>query len=860
MNPPIVRTPEAAPAVEHLRTLARHNDADVRAWALRRLVATNPAAGFEAAAEGLRDQDEEVRGEAIDLLAQIPGEASRRALSDALKSRKIRPEWIRIKAIKALGAVGGRDARPDLERLAALGSDAERAAAWRAIHLIDPDRAVSAVRAEWRRRASEPWFDLMIDIGRPQDAGELIEALHGGRDREQAGALMHAILEGAGCEDAFPWGSTWDPGLLKDRFDRKYEGDRAERDGLPVDDWLRVLDRLYTRDWPRVVEGALEIAGRPPESAVPEIAACRRATASALRERSGWNEIDAWIAMALAIGSHRSRSIDAALASGARAVDLAPLAGTASAAYDAELSRRIAAGWELERGSNLSALRSALQDPNRALGAARALAVVPDPSVGGLYLEAIDGELGDDVLEVIVEWFVGHPVELKAAAAALDPDGGMRTGIVLEALKECGSSWAADAVLANLDRLLGSTNRWEALAVLRNSGNGAAVDALIREWRPGERELAHVLDFVARVADRREALTEEMKRDAALGEMPDLHSLDPQTVWEHLAAKGFTFPLKCTRCARIGEYRVRRIFIDSDKSAGPERTILCRVIVCKYCGAEDEYALTASAQMSILASTILVVGRKEPLDVDDPVCIGTPALKDGFRYRRPSEAIRHLREGTRERPDDADAWLRLGNFLKRHEQSKEAREAYLKAESLDGKNVEVLFNLMTDLLEEGRPDESWDYLRRGIESIPNASRALRKKVVDPLVEHLEHAVQAIRQPMWLHAVWMGESNISGRDMATLSAVDLRRLRRWDRLSEFLEGTELKALTFAQDGPPDRPTILEKRLEGGGVRGEPNVVMYEVGGNSRLKPAGGVSRNAPCPCGSDRKYKRCCGKK
>src|SRR5262245_50100742 len=98
MNPSIARTPDVAPDVEHLHTLARHDDADVRAWALRRLAASNPAAGLEAATEGLRDPDEEVRGDAIRLLARVSGESSRRALSEALKSRKFRPERIRIMA------------------------------------------------------------------------------------------------------------------------------------------------------------------------------------------------------------------------------------------------------------------------------------------------------------------------------------------------------------------------------------------------------------------------------------------------------------------------------------------------------------------------------------------------------------------------------------------------------------------------------------------------------------------------------------------------------------------------------------------------------------------------------------------
>ena len=54
--------------------------------------------------------------------------------------------------------------------------------------------------------------------------------------------------------------------------------------------------------------------------------------------------------------------------------------------------------------------------------------------------------------------------------------------------------------------------------------------------------------------------------------------------------------------------------------------------------------------------------------------------------------------------------------------------------------------------------------------------------------------------------------------------------------------------------------------GASRRGRKNAVaaspMQSVGGSDRnAQTAGGtkVGRNAPCPCGSGRKYKRCCGK-
>ena len=55
------------------------------------------------------------------------------------------------------------------------------------------------------------------------------------------------------------------------------------------------------------------------------------------------------------------------------------------------------------------------------------------------------------------------------------------------------------------------------------------------------------------------------------------------------------------------------------------------------------------------------------------------------------------------------------------------------------------------------------------------------------------------------------------------------------------------------------------LTGNAARGRRNSggspMQAVSGGNRNAQPAGSgkVGRNAPCPCGSGRKYKRCCGK-
>ena len=328
-------------------------------------------------------------------------------------------------------------------------------------------------------------------------------------------------------------------------------------------------------------------------------------------------------------------------------------------------------------------------------------------------------------------------------------------------------------------------------------------------------------------------------------------------LFDRMAKEGVDFELKCTRCGKVGKHKVRRLMINPDAGARPD-VFLGRIIHCAKCGAEDEYELTGKARLTVITAALALDSSKAPQHIDDPVVFGAPALKDGFRYRRPSEAVRHMREKLEKDPGDVDGWVRLGNFLRRHDEREKAFEAYLKAETLDASNLDALVNLMTFMAEQDRLEKSWDYLRRAVEALPKGAPETRRLVVPLLSSHLQAAAKGVDGPMWLHAVWMGDVNARKAGMATMSAVDLTRLRRWDRLEEFLKEPGLEVLVFTKDGPMDRPTILEKKLERSGVRGKPDPVIFDFGRDG-LIPTGVPSRNAPCPCGSGLKFKKCCGK-
>ena len=96
--------------------------------------------------------------------------------------------------------------------------------------------------------------------------------------------------------------------------------------------------------------------------------------------------------------------------------------------------------------------------------------------------------------------------------------------------------------------------------------------------------------------------------------------------------------------------------------------------------------------------------------------------------------------------------------------------------------------------------------------------------------------------------------------ASLSSVDLRQLEEWDQLPEFLASPELISvdLTAELPLPEDEPIILERRLSGGWMDLPPDVVL-RLPQAPVVRSAPRVGRNAPCPCGSGKKLKKCCGR-
>jgi hypothetical protein len=100
------------------------------------------------------------------------------------------------------------------------------------------------------------------------------------------------------------------------------------------------------------------------------------------------------------------------------------------------------------------------------------------------------------------------------------------------------------------------------------------------------------------------------------------------------------------------------------------------------------------------------------------------------------------------------------------------------------------------------------------------------------------------------AAWQSE-RVGDQVVVNHSSVELSKvIGAWEALVDFAASPKVLALTLT-DEVSEEPTLLEGLLLGG------DAPMLSAGKQRPITAAPRVGRNEPCPCGSGKKFKRCC---
>jgi hypothetical protein len=284
--------------------------------------------------------------------------------------------------------------------------------------------------------------------------------------------------------------------------------------------------------------------------------------------------------------------------------------------------------------------------------------------------------------------------------------------------------------------------------------------------------------------------------------------------------------------------------------------------------------VTEQASMSLLPYQLQMMDRMDAGAAgelrDGRLVPANFELWDGTTIRRPSEAIAHLQELAESDPDNSKAWLRLGIFCDRFDQRERALQAWRRAVQVDEREVEAAYQLANALWDTDDPDdEAPEFALQALRRFPNGQITVEER--DALAHQLVDMLRALVEGGDFPTELMAVSRRSKSGTVDISSVDLRRIDCWDRLAKMFAGGAFSQVRFGSD-PPDTVGRLEEVIESnrplpGDGRNSTSPSETRIGSHGSTKQQTyvkgeeeKVGRNDPCPCGSGRKYKKCCLRK
>ncbi|UCE62470.1 MAG: SEC-C domain-containing protein [Phycisphaerales bacterium] len=321
---------------------------------------------------------------------------------------------------------------------------------------------------------------------------------------------------------------------------------------------------------------------------------------------------------------------------------------------------------------------------------------------------------------------------------------------------------------------------------------------------------------------------------------------------------GRPLSLICGACGASGRYNVGTVTLDPTVAESPEQDTIAEGVGftgyfrCRKCDAGGPWELPVDTLMRVTGLTILALSGKE----DVPLVYGSAATFDGYTFRYATETEVHLKQLIDHEPERAFLWVRLGNFYSHCGQSKLAKKAYNRALELDRKDIEAHSMLGQLFVEEGRPLDAVPCFHAVLKHARDAQQVdkkLRRNLVRGAIESLLEA----------HAESQGEINL----LPTMDPAELEKrgnepsvveLREFDLASE--EGINDLCDVFLPESH-DSVGGLFRRIRSRMAKARANAAYSPDDWPTMpiRREALVVGRNDSCPCGSGRKYKKCCGR-
>lgn len=396
------------------------------------------------------------------------------------------------------------------------------------------------------------------------------------------------------------------------------------------------------------------------------------------------------------------------------------------------------------------------------------------------------------------------PSALEIVRPALDNFDANRTGYALEVLSDIPTTGAADIIMQRWENLW-VNDKYALLKAVRGIGDRRFIGFLKKEMKEGEfleAEVFILLCLVNRIIDPmfNKAEREIEKRNKTLTKnLKTLKSARPGK----LLKEPLDIELRCRTCRRQYHYSINNIMVISKFH---DNYIMDKVR-CKNCGIVDNYEITLKGEDAILARMAFfgILDKLEKEDVSDGFFKFGRTMPIYGREMSLDEALAFYEKKLKDNPANVEYMIGYANLLRRAKRTGDAGLHYKNAAAIDPLAIEAYTSLGQIAEDRGDAESAYAYYKEASEMLHTAKfyklTADRDEFREMVLYNLDYYEKKL-----------------GKKPVQLSQAPLISPER----EESEEPETGMAGAFV-----DRPK---------------------------------VGRNAPCPCGSGKKYKKCCMQK
>jgi SEC-C motif/Tetratricopeptide repeat len=354
-----------------------------------------------------------------------------------------------------------------------------------------------------------------------------------------------------------------------------------------------------------------------------------------------------------------------------------------------------------------------------------------------------------------------------------------------------------------------------------------------------------------------------------------------------LAAVKQSLRLICGVCEKQASYRVgtvvvSRDYLDAITSSGEMPTddagssaeaVLDEFVGfthyfrCKHCDAAGPWRLPPESRVRVYGKLILLSITGE----SDQLLIAEQCLWDRTPIRSPAQGEEIFRQRIAADPSNARLWLRLGNLLRNSGRPDLAIPALERATEIEPHNVNA-HAVLADIFRERHATRKalahWKAVLAGARYDTATPRDERLEMISVA---LDQAMALVDDPNELFAILTDAASPTSECEKECSVVhvtnfdlsldsDWRRICRAFLGEPLLSRAEIRRREELAGLPPDVrtfPSIPRSMRTSALTLSESTEhpsqpVVHEPAASVR------IGRNTACPCGSGRKFKRCCG--